>query len=53
MILMLIQCLINSPHLLLVQGNIIVGQQPLLGFEHAGGKFIYLSGFHAIVTKRV
>ena len=50
---MLIQRLINPLNLLFVQRNIIVGQQPLLGLEYAGGKFIYLSGFHAIVTKRV
>ena len=53
LILTLIQRLINPPDLLFVQGNVIVGQQPLLGLEHTGGEFVYLGGLHAIVTKRV
>ena len=50
---MLIQRLINPPDLLFVQGNVIIGQQSLLGLEHADRKLVYLSGFHAIVAKQV
>ena len=50
---MLIQRLVNLSDLPFFQGNIIVGQQPLLGLEHANSKLVYFSGLHAIVAKQV